>query len=162
MSEAPANARRVRRARDGRLELRIPREEREVLRTLPAQLREVLGSSDPALRRVFPPAHADDRELDAQYQELVHDDLLAQRLRAADTMAATIDARRLDGDQALAWLSALNDLRLILGTKLDVREDMTPDDVPGDDPLAPGFALYYYLGFLEEQVVEALAESLPA
>ena len=37
--------------------------------------------------------------------------------------------------QGDAWLAALNDVRLALGTALDVSEDM-PDDVDPDDPRA--------------------------
>ena len=42
-------------------------------------------------------------------------------------------------EQADAWLAALNDVRLALGTALDVSEDM-PDELPPDDPraAAPG------------------------
>ena len=72
-------------------------------------------------------------------------------------MEATIDAHRLDEEQMAAWLGALNDLRLVLGTRLNVTEDMHPDDLSDEDPRAHSLALYYYLGWLEEQVVEALA-----
>ena len=71
-------------------------------------------------------------------------------------MAETIDAERLTEDQILAWLGALNDLRLILGTRLGAADDDLPE-IEEDDPMAPAHALYHYLGFLEEQVVEALS-----
>jgi len=60
-----------------------------------------------------------------------------------------------------AWLAALNDLRLVLGTRLDVTEEMYERGVPEDDPRAASFAIYAYLGWLEEQVVDAMAASLP-
>ena len=47
---------RVRRTRRGDFQLRIPAQEREVLRGLPGQLRALLGTDDPALERLFPPA----------------------------------------------------------------------------------------------------------
>jgi hypothetical protein len=72
----------------------------------------------------------------------------------------TIEAKRVNEDELLAWLSALNDLRLVLGTKLGATEDDDPEAISDDDPLAPSYALYYYLGWLEEQVVEALAGGL--
>ncbi len=131
-----------------------------MLRTLPAQLRELLDANDPAVERLFPPAHPDDRGLEADYRGLVHDDLLAQRRSALDVMEATIDARRLDEEQMLGWLGAVNDLRLVFGTRLKMTDDMTPEEVDPNDPQAPAFALYYYLGWLEEQIVEALAEGL--
>jgi hypothetical protein len=72
----------------------------------------------------------------------------------------TLDADRLDADQIASWLGALNDLRLILGTQLGIQQDGDGEDVSDDDPQAPRFAVYHYLGWLESQVVDALAEDL--
>jgi hypothetical protein len=54
-----------------------------------------------------------------------------------------------------AWLRALNDLRLVLGTRLDVTEDTFLEPVDRRDPDAQALAVYAYLGWLQEQVVEA-------
>jgi hypothetical protein len=146
----------VKRTRRGDFELRLPREERTLFRTLPRQLRELLSSDDPALERLFPPAYPDDADLQSEYEGLVRGDLLQQRLSSVELMEQTIDSSRLDEEQLLAWLSALNDLRLVLGTKLGATEDTDPEEIPEEDPRAATYALYYYLGWLEEQVVEAL------
>jgi hypothetical protein len=147
----------VERTRGGDFRLRLPREERDVLRTLPAQLRALLETDDPALARLFPPAYGDDTERSAEYDRLVREDLIAHRRSSLEVMEATIDADRLNEDQMVSWLGALNDLRLVLGTRLDVTEDMDPEAISNRDPMAPTLAMYYYLGWLEEQVVEALA-----
>ena len=151
---------RVKRTRGGGYQLRLPREERELLRTLPGQLREVLGSDDPALARLSPPAYEDDPVRSHEFAELVGDDLAASRRRSLDLMEATIDAERLDEEQLTAWLGALNDLRLVLGTRLDVTEEMYERPPATDDPNAHAFALFVYLGWLQEQVVAALAGDL--
>ncbi|HKX25331.1 MAG TPA: DUF2017 family protein [Actinomycetota bacterium] len=132
-------------------------EEREVLRALPAQLREILDTDDPSLRRLHPPAYQHDPDREAEYRRLIRDDLLRQRLQALEVMEATIDAGTLDQEQMTAWLGAINDLRLVLGTRLDVTEEMYDESLPPEDPRAATFALYQYLGGLEEQVVAALA-----
>jgi uncharacterized protein DUF2017 len=130
------------------------------LRSLPSQLRELLAADDPSVGRLFPPAYEDDPERQSEYDELVRGDLTAQRLRALDVLEETLDAERLDEEQLTAWLGALNDLRLVLGTKLDMTDDMNPDDISDADEQAPIYALYYYLGWLQEQVVEELAYGL--
>jgi hypothetical protein len=147
----------VDRRRDGRYRLRLTADERNLLRTLPGQLLAILGTDDPALRRLEPPAFQDDPEREAEYRRLVGDDLLEQRRKALRVMADTVDAESLGPDEMAAWLGALNDLRLVLGTRLDVTEELYEEGVPDDDPRAPAFALFGYLGWLEEQVVEALA-----
>jgi hypothetical protein len=147
----------VDRRRDGRYRLRLSADERNLLRTLPAQLLAILGTDDPALRRLAPPAYQDDPEREAEYRRLVGDDLLEQRREALRVMADTVDAESLGPEEMAAWLGALNDLRLVLGTRLDVTEELYEEGVSDDDPRAPAFALFGYLGWLEEQVVEALA-----
>jgi hypothetical protein len=55
----------------------------------------------------------------------------------------------------------LNDLRLVLGTRLDVNETTFADGLDPRDPDAPELALYGYLSWLQEQAVETAAAVLP-
>lgn len=151
--------RRVRRTRQGDFELRLPAGERDLLRSLPGQLEELLDHPDTDdLRRLFPPAYTEDTDSEHDYRSLMQEDLVDGHRKALETMAATVDATRLDEEQLAGWLGALNDLRLVLGTRLDVAEEQRP--LAPDDPRAPAMALYGYLTWLQQQVVEALAEAL--
>lgn len=150
---------RVKRTRRGEFRLHLPPEEREVLRTLPARLRELLQEgvgSDPAVRRLFPSAYPDDPEAAAEFDSIVRDELMAGRMRAIETMERTLDASRLTEDELQAWLAAINDLRLVLGVRLGVTEDDDPDRFL-DEGSKRAFALYVYLSYLEEDVVAALS-----
>ena len=149
--------RRIKRAGPGQYDIKLPDVERDLLRSLPGQLRELLAEDDPSLGRLFPPAYPDDPERDAEYRRLMRDDLIAGRMATLEILEETVDATRVSEEQLTAWLGALNDLRLVLGTRLDVDEDMDPP--PDDDPSAGAFAVYSYLGWLQEQVVEALDPS---
>jgi hypothetical protein len=155
--------RRVKRSRRGGFELRIPEQDREILRTLPAQLRSLIDQGDPiedpALRRLYPAAYLDDPEAAAEFDDLVHDDLTAQRIAALDTMNATIDADHVSEDELVAWLGAINDLRLVLGVRLAVTEESEPADFAGDPEREGSYALYGYLSVLLEEIVEALSGS---
>ena len=150
----------IKRSRDGSYAVSLETWERDLLRTLPAQLRDLLTSDDPALERLYPPAYVDDDERNDEYQRLMRGDLEQRRRTSLDVMEATIDATTLDEDQLVAWMGAVNDLRLVLGTRLDVSEDPLEDQVDEDDPRAPAFALYGYLGYLQETVVQALSSAL--
>jgi hypothetical protein len=151
---------RIKRTRKGDYQLRLPIEERDLLRSLPGQLRDLLGTDDPSLHRLFPPAYSDDaeHEHEDEYRRLMGDDLEEHHRQALSVMEETIDADRLDEDQLTGWLAALNQLRLVLGTRLDVSEDMYEHEMDPADPQAPAFALYSYLGWLQEQAVAALAD----
>jgi hypothetical protein len=151
--------RRVRRTRKG-IEVSLPDEERELLTELAAQLRElILADEDPNLRRLYPTAHAQDARLDDEYQSLVHGTLVEGRLGALDTLDATIDAKVLTDEQLGCWMGAVNDLRLVLGTRLDVSEE--DHDVDPDAPDAAARLVYHYLGWLLEEIVGVMAEGLP-
>jgi len=153
--------RRVSRARSGGYEIRLPEPERELLANLVGQLRELLSETteDPTVRRLFPTAYNEDAERDREYQQLVRDELLERRLAAIATVETSLTAEELDESELSGWLTALNDLRLVLGTRLDVSEDLP--EVDADDPDAPAYAVYEYLGFLLSEVVDALSDGLP-
>jgi hypothetical protein len=154
------SAARVRRVRRNVFQVRLPDEERRVLRALCAELRDLLARDDRSTVRLFPPAYGDDQEASAQFADIVHDDLVAGHIDAMQTVESTLDATQLDEEQLTAWLGALNDLRLVLGTRLNVTEDLYERGVPPNDPQAPQLALYEYLGWLEEGIVQALGEGL--
>lgn len=132
-------------------------DERKVLGSLLSELRELLSGdrSDPRIRRLYPTAYADDPDREAEYQILAHSELVEHRLTTLDDVAATLDRTTLDEEGLLAWMNAVNQLRLVLGTMLDVDED--PEPVAPDDPDASAHALYEWLGWLLEHIVRSLS-----
>ena len=154
------SSQRIERTRAGDFRLRLTRGERKLLRSLPGELRSLLESSptDSSLRRLFPPAYEDDAEAEGEYRRLVHDELLEGRLDALRVLAETAGRERLREDDVHAWLGALNDLRLVLGTRLGVTEESYERDLDSSDPRAHELAVYAYLTWLQEQVVAVLAQ----
>jgi Domain of unknown function (DUF2017) len=151
--------RQIRRAGDGSYRLRLSRPERELLRALPAELERLLDEPEnPDLRRLFPPAY-DESEAQQEYAQLVGADLLDGRRRALATIRETAGRSRLTPEEAETWLTGLNALRLVLGTRLDVQEGQPPSVDP-TDPYARDAAVYLYLSYLQEQLVEAIASGL--
>ncbi|HVE47234.1 MAG TPA: DUF2017 family protein [Acidimicrobiales bacterium] len=146
----------------GDVKLRIAKEEREMLRGLPDQLRRLMDEEpdDPAVLRLFPPAYRDRPDHEHEYRRLMGEDLRERRLAALAAMEETVDADVLTPEEASGWLRALNDLRLVLGTRLDVKDDTFDREVDEDDPRAQALALYGYLSVLEEELVEALAQGV--
>jgi Domain of unknown function (DUF2017) len=143
--------------RDGRYEVRLPDEERALVRGLLGDLRALLslGPDDPRVRRLFPEAYAGDADRQAEYNQLTREELQSGRLAAVDVVEATVDERELTAEQMTAWMQAVNALRLVLGTMLDITEDDQSLALERDDPDAPTMALYGYLGVLLEELVEA-------
>ena len=147
----------VKRTRDGSYELRLPDGERQMLQEILPQLKQALegdAASDPGFKRLFPKAYVQDPEHEAEYQALVGDELVATRVAQVDTVLTTIRQDRLSEEEVFAWMGAVNDLRLVLGTRLDVSEE-TDLAVDASDPDAAAYGLYAYLGWLLELLVDA-------
>jgi len=151
--------RRIERTGSGEIRVRLAREERALVRSVVESVRKRLDDDpdDVGLRRLFPPAHAHDAEAEREYRDLVHDGLLEGHRRALTLVEETLDRDRLTPEQAEAWLGALNDVRLVLGTLLDVTEETYAAELDEHDPRDRELAVFAYLSWLQEQLVEALA-----
>ena len=149
-------------APDGGVIVRLPAVERELLQQLRTELVTLLETEpgDPSLERLFPPAY-EDKRAEREYRRLMGEELLTGRRRALDVLEATAGQEQLSAEEAESWLTALNDLRLVLGTRLDVQEDTFVDGLNVRDPRAPELAVYSYLTWLQDSLVSAVAQSLP-
>jgi hypothetical protein len=155
----------------GRTELVLEEHERVLLADLLEEFRPLLDHpDDPSSRRLFPTAYANDASQEAEYQQLMRDELASARASAIDVVSATVRASELEPDELQAWLQTLNGLRLVLGTRLDVSEDSDPSeglferDGRGwrlaDTPDAMARFAYLWLSELLEAAVNAASDTL--
>ncbi len=151
----------IKRRRDGRYVIRLDANARVVLANLAAQLPEALDSRDPMVRRLFPPAYTaeDQTAAERDYRELVDTALTNHHRSSLETLVATSESDSLSEEEFMAWLDAVGSLRLVLGTRLDVHEDMEAPDP--QDPQAAEYGLFVFLGELQYLMVELLAADLP-
>jgi hypothetical protein len=150
----------IKRRRDGRFTLKLSAPERGLLRMLPLEAQGLLEKqADPVVRRVFPVAYPQDPEAEDAYRHLVGGELVRKHRDELEALSSTADANDIDSAQLGQWLGALEVLRLMLGTSLDVGEEA--EELPDTDPRAPQVALYRYLSWLQGEVIDALGASLP-
>ncbi|MCP5025736.1 MAG: DUF2017 family protein [Actinomycetia bacterium] len=145
---------------DGRFDVVMPEGARMLLRSMTPMLRDLVTSDEDSVRRLFPTAYPDDPERDAGYQVFARQELIEKRLRNLETLEETLDEPNISEEQLAFWMGTMNDLRLVLGTILDVSEDEEPamgsteaDDLPR--------TYYHVLGLMLEEVVVALTTVLP-
>ncbi|WP_225802885.1 DUF2017 domain-containing protein [Streptomyces sp. NK15101] len=131
--------------------------------------------SDPALRRLFPDAYGDDSEelraAASDFRRYTENDLRARKredalavVRALDSLSAEAAGEggailKLTPDESRSWLGALNDLRLTIGTRLEVTDDEDSEQLyrlPDSDPRKPMVMAYLWLGALQESLVATL------
>ena len=166
---------RFRRLRRGGIQVNLETAEAAVLIQLCRELSGLLAGTgedpkadDPVVARLFPRAYLDptEEEAEAEWQRFARPDLVDGRKEAVETFLHTLAGARqhrgalevtLSPEEADCWLAVVNDARLALGTRLEVTEDTHPDNFDPDDPAAAPFAVYWWLGYLEEHLVETLA-----
>ncbi|MGW1466931.1 DUF2017 domain-containing protein [Streptomyces sp. NPDC002308] len=131
--------------------------------------------ADPALARLFPDAYGNDdkelREASSEFRRFTEIDLRARKREDALAVVRSLDSvttgedgsgeLRLTADESRQWLGALNDLRLTIGTRLEVSDDDQGQEgslyrLPDSDPRKPMVLAYLWLGALQETLVETL------
>ncbi|HEV7656095.1 MAG TPA: DUF2017 domain-containing protein [Mycobacteriales bacterium] len=112
---------------------------------------------DPALARLLPDAYRDDPDAAGEFRRLTETSLRRDKVTAADRLLATLPGDgpgevRLDADTTESWLATINDVRLALGTRLEVSEEMAEPDP--EDPDAPAYVVYLWLTELQGVLIE--------
>jgi hypothetical protein len=117
---------------------------------------------DIVLQRLLPDAYKEDDHAAAEFRRFTERGLRdtkagdAKRVLAAlEESSAIDDGITLEADDQLAWLRALNDLRLAIGTRLDIKEDDYGvwEQLPDDDPRRLTYDLYDWLGYLQSALL---------
>lgn len=118
----------------------------------------------PLLARLLPDFQRVDLDSDAladvAVARSVHEPEIVEHKTAAaqvilDTTPVAGGKIGLTGEQAQSWLSALTDVRLVLGTAVGVTEEM-PEVLLDDDPRSPQYSAYQWLTWMQDSLVQAL------
>ena len=112
---------------------------------------------DPVLGRLLPDGYRDDPAAAGEFRRLTEASLRRDKVAAAERMLAALPGDgpgevRLDPETTETWLSTINDVRLALGTRLEVTEQMAEPDP--DDPDAPAYVVYLWLTELQGVLIE--------
>ena len=167
----------------GQITLTLDSTEREVLTELFEQMSELLSelggqestdpleamlgmngsteiSDDPALARLFPDGYSDDEHASADFRRFTEQDLRQQKTAALidirNALTGNDETSLVSQEQAQSWLKAINDLRLVLGTRLEITQE-NDFDFDSDDP---GVNLYNYLTYLQGTLLDALSSGI--
>lgn len=138
--------------------------------------------ADPVLRRLFPDAYSDPEEVpassaeaeerrahSAEFRRFTENDLRAGKrenalgvIRSLDALAPVDEGGavlKLSPEESRQWLGALNDLRLAIGSRLEITDEDDTDllyRLPEEDPRKPMVLAYLWLGGLQETLVTTL------
>jgi Domain of unknown function (DUF2017) len=124
---------------------------------------------DATMRRLLPDFYRSERNhpagsattesLNAALRSLHEPEILAAKREAGDRVLKTMPGGggrfELSLDDANAWIAAVNDIRLALGTMLGIGPD-GPERLPDDHPMAGHLDVYQWLTVMQEYLVLAL------
>ena len=161
--------------------------EREVLINLVEQILELLGErtdnhvddplaamvgitthdsppEDEVLLRLLPNAYADQVDA-AEFRRYTESTLRGKKYAHSMSMRITLKSAvdgiiEVDHDGANDWLGAMNDIRLALGVRLKVEQNSHEELelLAPDDPMRGVYAVYSWLGWLQESLIVALMD----
>ncbi|MFE7269800.1 DUF2017 domain-containing protein [Streptomyces sp. NPDC057623] len=139
--------------------------------------------ADPVLRRLFPDAYSDpeatpgpqeaeeQRAYSSEFRRFTENDLRAGKRDSALAVVRSLDelsssaageggaVLKLSPEESQLWLGALNDLRLAIGSRLEITDEDDTDllyRLPDEDPRKPMVMAYLWLGGLQETLVATL------
>lgn len=146
--------------RNGDILLGFAPEEAALLLDLPNQLRTLLAKedySDPALCRLLPSGSTDSRTA-KEFKALIGDHILQTKLTRIDEFENSLNKAvvgksgvsfKLDGEAYETWLGFLNDMRLLIGTTIEITDDDWEPDPERIDHLT-----YIHLTYIQGQLLE--------
>ncbi len=143
---------------------------RKVASEVVGLLTDAFDHADPVVVRLFPEVYPDDAEGAAEFRRYTEGDLKTAKIDQAGAILAALPDDtggevRLDSEAAEAWLRALNDARLAMGVRLEIRDSTDLgaelDEAVAKDPASSRMfqlSVYAYLGYLQESLLKALIE----
>jgi Domain of unknown function (DUF2017) len=143
---------------------------RKVATEVVGLLTDGFDHGDPVVGRLFPEVYPEDAAGTAEFRRYTEGDLKTGKIDQAGAILAALPDEgegevRLDGEAAEAWLRAINDARLAMGTRLDIHADTDLaeelDQAVLHDPGSSRvfqLSVYAYLGYLQESLLNALPE----
>ena len=139
--------------------------ERQTLASMLGDLAEALAEDglqreDPVYQRLYPDGYSGpvEDEVQQEFRGLTETGLREQRIErvtaCSDELLAAADGRvEIDQDGFDRWLRVLNDVRLAIGTRLNISEDDEHWDIDPTDPSSAAYLLYGWLTEVQDTVV---------
>ena len=145
------------------IRVHLEEHEADLLRRLLEEMSTLLEVDvriDPVNQRLFPDAYESDED-SASFHELVGDELRTQKTEALARLRTALGENgplesSFSRDDVAAWLPVLTDIRLAIGTRNDVTEEMMGREVDPEDPEEAGLLVLHWIGWIQESILQVL------
>jgi hypothetical protein len=156
------------RSRRGEVTVQLTLDETELLRNLISEYEQLLSAeadpNDLVTRRLFPDASLDDDAVNLKFQELTRESLEEHKRETIKIANSSLGSHGewegwVSEDETDAWLVLLADLRLAIGVRIAVTEEMMDREADPRDPKQWSLAVLQYLGALQDSLLTAVTRS---
>ena len=130
---------------------------------------EATVPTDPALLRLLPDVVQGDADAALEFRQLTERSLRETKIGALRAASLDLDKEKLvlDRDAARLWSMALNDVRLVLAQRLEIRDEEDAERVhqvqdwgDADDVESYLSLVYNFVSWLQESLVQAMLAGL--
>lgn len=125
-------------------------------------IEEVKGFIDdkgnPLADLLFPVAYENDEAANIEYSSLTYEDLLKSHLAALRILEEISEIDEVPESTLLQIMQAVNILRLILGTRLEIRDEDEPSGITENHPDHNLWLIYHLLGENLSIIVDSISE----
>lgn len=148
------------------LRAQLDADETALLRELLDEMRRLLDAdiprADPVRSRLFPDAYEDSADA-SDYHALVGDELMEAKKEALRVVRERIGQSgslrtSIPDEEIPSWLALLTDLRLAIGTRLDVTQEKMEAELDPSDPDTPAMSVLHWLGWIQGSILEEIAD----
>lgn len=156
------------RCKRGEITVLLTDEETDLLRNIIADYEQLLddhsSANDPVLRRLYPDASLDDHSVNETFADLTRDSLEDHKREAIKVAIGSLGPQGswegwVSEEETDAWLTLLADLRLAIGVRIGVTEEMMERYADPRDPDQWPLAVLHYLGELQASLLEAVIKA---
>jgi hypothetical protein len=142
----------------------LDQDEATLLRHLIDEMKTLLEADlprvDPVTARLFPDAHEDTEEAES-YRSLIGHELRTAKLEALEAVSSRLGKSgaletSIPEDEVTPWLTLVNDLRLAIGTRLEVDETKMGSELDPEHPDTPAMSVLHWLGWVQESILTAM------
>ncbi|MCL5077540.1 MAG: DUF2017 domain-containing protein [Actinobacteria bacterium] len=148
------SAREIEKVGDDRFKIELADQVRQLLLDLKEMTLTHVVSESPIAKRIFPTAYNNSPEMELDFEKLTREPLMNHHQENLSLFERSLFKNEINQEEVLAWISALNNMRLILGTALDIQEDQ---EIPKEtDPNYEGYLVYDLITYLQGALIEEI------
>ena len=131
----------------------------QLFRNLVGEVNGIISDgNNPLGNLLFPIAYRNDRDANSEFNLLIKDDLQESHLSALKILEEIPEVGEVSEETLIKVMQAINILRLVLGSRLEITDEDVSIEIAEDDPDRSLWLMYHLLGENLSRIVDSLSD----